>query len=443
MNITDKLPPHSQESEQVLLGSLLRNNALFDEIRTSVSADDFYFDAHQKIFRIIEAKLGLNQTCDLVILFEELRKSRLSDDVGGGAYLAKLWEIAGVGANGAYCAGIVRDMSVRRRLIRLCTSIIDEITNSEEPAEQIVARFESDIFAVSNVATSNEPEFLPKIIDNVMDGLNKTDGDNTHKIIRTGMERLDLYLGGWKPGQLVVIAARPSVGKSALAQQFAMASARAGKISLVFSLEMSREEWGQRALAQGCQVPLNYLTGALRMEETQARKLWDGIGTARVPVWIDDRAGHTIDTISAVARRAVRKHKVELIAIDYLQLIEHEGHKGDSLATRVGNTSRKLKVLARNLNVPILCLSQLNRESEKRGDGKPQLSDLRDSGAIEQDADTCLMLWPQVLEAGAAPPPEQEIRICIEKQRNGPKGIVPTNYTRATLTFSDDVTPIM
>jgi replicative DNA helicase len=190
-------------------------------------------------------------------------------------------------------------------------------------------------------------------------------------------------------------------------------------------------------------VPLNAITGSVKLEQAFAAKLLDGVNGCIVPVWVDDRAGHNFHTIAATARRAVRKHGVKLVVVDYLQLIEHEGNKNDSMATRVGNTSRGMKVLARQLGVPVICLSQLSRDIEKRGDGKPQLSDLRDSGAIEQDADVVIMLHPQPVPMGGPPPKEQDIHACIEKQRAGPKGKAELVYERATLTFRDSANSFM
>lgn len=214
---------------------------------------------------------------------------------------------------------------------------------------------------------------------------------------------------------------------SAAALTFALSAAEAQTGAIVFSMEMAAEEWASRAMANKSSVPLNCLTGSAKVDERTARKLWDGMGSMGVPVWIDERADHTVHTIAATARRAVRKHKVGLVIIDYLQLIDHGGHRQDSMADRVGHTSRALKILAKTLRVPVVCLSQLNRESEKRADKRPTMADLRASGSIEQDADNVILLWPQ--QTGPQFGTDKVIRLCVDKQRNGPAGVeVETRY---------------
>lgn len=430
------LPPQDIYAEAALLGGLMRDNQVYDDIRNIVSPDDFYTDAHRKLATAIFGMIGTDKPCDMALTFAALSAAGQLEDIGGAQYLAACFEKAPTGANAKHYAGIVKEMATRRRLIHLCDEVRRDAMDGVMPAAELVAKFEGDVFAVADASTQNEPVLIGPVIRQVMGDL-EAPPENAGTLVRTGIGRMDGILGRFKPGQLIVIAARPSVGKSALSQQIAFNNAADGNAALFFSLEMPKEEVAQRALAQGCQVPLNAITGSVKMEQVHASRLIDGVNGCIVPVWVDDRAGHNFHTIAATARRAVRKHGVKLIVVDYLQLIEHEGNKNDSMATRVGNTSRGMKVLARQLGVPIICLSQLSRDIEKRGDGKPQLSDLRDSGAIEQDADVVIMLHPQPVPMGGPPPKEQEIHACIEKQRAGPKGKAELVYERATLTFRD------
>jgi len=444
MKTPTELPPQDIFAEAALLGGLMRENQVYDDIRGIVSPDDFYTDAHRKMATAIFGEIGSDKPCDMALAFAALSAAGHLADVGGATYIAACFEKAPTAANAKHYAKIVKEMATRRRLIHLCDEVRRDAQDGVMPAAELVAKFESNVFAVADASTQNEPALIGPVIRQVMDEIdNQGENAKTGAMVRTGIGRMDGILGRFKPGQLIVIAARPSVGKSALAQQITFNNAADGNAALFFSLEMPKEEVAQRALAQGCQVPLNAITGSVKLEQAFAAKLLDGVNGCIVPVWVDDRAGHNFHTIAATARRAVRKHGVKLVVVDYLQLIEHEGNKNDSMATRVGNTSRGMKVLARQLGVPVICLSQLSRDIEKRGDGKPQLSDLRDSGAIEQDADVVIMLHPQPVPMGGPPPKEQDIHACIEKQRAGPKGKAELVYERATLTFRDSANSFM
>lgn len=422
-----ELPPQDRQAEAALVGAVLRDNQIYDDVRPLVAAEDFYFAVYGQLFAVIGELLAADKPADLVTVYA----SRLNGDVTG-ELLADLWTADPTGANAVHHARIVRDHAAARRLIHLCAEMT-RAAYQGEPVGELVARFESDVFRVSDSAQSAEPAKLADAVRGVMADLEARSRGEPPRHIPTGLGELDAVIGGLHPGRLVIVAARPSVGKSVVGLHFALNAARRGFGALVVSLEMSAKEWAARALANGCSVPLNEITGSANLTGASARSLVVGeAGVGRNPIWIDDRPGHTADTIAAVARRAVRKHKVGLIVIDYLGLIEHGGFKSDNLATRVGNTTRRLKVLARSLDVPVVCLAQLNREIEKRGDARPQLSDLRDSGAVEQDADDVYMLWPQQQTdtPGYLPAAETELRICVDKQRNGPRAVVAVTFRR-------------
>lgn len=430
----DDLPPHDRDAERAVLAALLRANDLFDDLRPMLTPEDFFFAAHAAVYRVSCDLIGSGKPADLVTVYPLVRAA-LPEFTA--AHLAEIWECDPTGANGRHHAGLVRDHAVRRRLIRLCREIAAEAATSSEPPAELAARFEGDVFAVADAADADEPTSLSDGIDRVFQRLGDLRAGKPATHIPTDIPSLDAVIGGLHPGRLIIVAARPSVGKSALGLHFALTAASNHAAALVVSLEMSAEEWAARAMAACCSVPLNQVTGASAMDTPTARRLVDDSTRARVPVWIDDRPGHTVDTIAAVARRAVRKHGVRLLVVDYLQLIDHGGFKSDNLATRIGNTSRRLKLLARQLGIPVVCLAQLNREVEKRGDGRPQLSDLRDSGAVEQDADDVYLLWPQqpADTPGMVPATEMEIRVCVDKQRNGPRAVVPLTYVRPFVRF--------
>lgn len=417
-----ELPPQDRAAEIAVLGAVLKDNRIFDDIRPLVSAEDFYFDAHQKVFATVADLLAAGAPADLVTVF-----SRAGGPDVTAQLLGDCWEAAGVGANAVYHAGMVREKASARRLIHLCGEM-SRAAFGGEPAAELAARFEDEVFRVADASVAAGLTPLSAAVADVMRSLDDRAAGLAPRHLPTGLVELDAVIGGLKPGAFEVCGARPGAGKSMFGLHCALASARQGVPALVVSMEMSAQEWAARAMAAGCEVPLNQITGMANLAPDSATALVRGQDRCSVPVWVDDRAGHTAATIAAVARRAARKHKVGLVVVDYLGLIDHAGYKSDNLATRVGNTSRTLKVLARQLGVPVLCLAQLNREIEKRGDGMPQLSDLRDSGAIEQDADDIFFLWPNQQD-------EHDMRICVAKQRNGPCAVVNVRCERPFVRF--------
>jgi replicative DNA helicase len=435
--VTDRLPPQDETAERALIGAILRDPDAFDDVRPLVGEDDFHLHAHQVLWRTLAGMIDAGQTPDLVTLRTRLNAAGHLAEVGGDLYLADLWEGAATAANAGYHARLTRDRAARRRLIRLNTEMARDAYDLDVPAEQIVARYEQEVFAVADGATADGPTPLHHHVVEVLADVDDRLTGRSTPALTTGLSSLDQVIGGLHRQRLIILAARPSVGKSALMLHFALVVARLGVGALVISLEMSGRELAQRTLATTAGVPLNVITGATAIDRGTARRLAEGAGECRVPVWIDDRPDHTAETIAATARRAVRKHKVGLLVIDYLQLIEHGGGHRDTLSARIGATTRRLKRLARQLDIPVVLLCQLNREIEHRADGEPKLSDLRDSGEIEQDCDDCLMLWPQDVPAlpDGTPAPVQEIRIVVAKQRNGPRAIVSTEYERRFVRF--------
>ena len=435
----DKLPPQDREAEKSVLGSLIRDNRVYDDIAQVLRAEDFYFDAHQKIYTCIASLIGSSKPCDIVILFEEAIARGWQKEVTA-AYLAELWECSPTAANTKYHAGIVKGKAQRRGVIHLCMEFLRDAYDEFEEAGELMARFESRVLKLSDVASSDEPTSIGDAIDQLIDDIDDRLKNKATPYIPSGLQQLDQLIGGFRPGTLSVLGARPSVGKSAIGLKFAVNSAlNCGKGVLVFSLEMKAKEWAARVLAGDTEIPLNTITGAMDLNEATIRRIADGRERyQKVACWIDDRAAHTFDSLAATARRAVRRQNVGLIIVDYLQLINHSGYKSDSLAIRTGNTSRGMKQLAGELNIPVICLCQLNRECENRPDGKPRMSDLRDSGSIEQDADNVFMLWPRDVVVENVPAPAiQSITVLVEKQRNGPTGEAHVAYVRALTRFQD------
>ncbi len=434
----DQLPPQSSEAERSVLGCLLRENRLFEEIGQTLIAEDFYFDANRKVYTLIADEFRKGRPVDLVRLFELTKSAGWEKDIGGGAYIAELWEAAPTGANAHWHAKLVKEKASARRLIQLCSAVTrDAYTASGESVAELVARFESQVFKVSEGSADYEPIRLDAAMQKVIGNIDDRLQGKSKGFIPTGLTELDQLIGGLRGGRLYVLAARPGGGKSAMGLKYAIHSAAVNGVgSFVFSMEMTAEEWAERVFAGDCEIPLNRITGGTDLGQGEVRKLVDCADRfGGVKCFIDERGAHTIDTIAATARRAVRKHKVGLIIVDYLQLIKHAG-RNESMSDKIGYTTRDLKELAKSLDVPVVLLSQLNRESENRPDKMPTMADLRSSGNIEQDADCVLLLWPQVPQGGGGVlPAVQEIRVIVAKQRSGPTGEAHVEYVRAFTRF--------
>lgn len=428
----DRLPPHTAEAERGVLGALLREGIAADGTFEHLTPADFYLYPHQLVFAVFRDFATAGRPFDVVTLFEELIRRNQSADVTA-AYVADLFDSMPTAVNLEYHARLVREYAERRRLIHAATEMVRDAWEGVAPPVDLLERF-YDMAVKTADASTKEVTTLTSALRQVMEDIDERMRPGGKRPLTTGFESLDNVLGGFRGGEFIVLGARPSQGKTALGVSFLLAAAQAGVPALMFSMEMSATEVASRVLSMRSDVPLNQIRGRLEDQKDTVHRLIRAVDASRLPVWIDDRADHTVSSMTSVCKRAVRKHGVGLVVIDYLQLMNHEGGKADNQSTRVGNTSRRLKLLARALNVPVVCLAQLNRECETRGDKKPSLSDFRESGSIEQDADVAMMLWPD--DRTATPhDPMRVIRVCVEKQRNGPVTVVPLDYRRAVVRF--------
>ncbi len=319
-------------------------------------------------------------------------------------------------------------------MLRVLDEIRGWILDGVMPVREIISHFESDIFRASEIRQRKELITLEHAVRNAMIDLGDRRKPDGKRPISTGFADLDgALVEGWRGGQFIVCGARPGIGKSSLALSHSLAAAKAGTPVLFFSLEMRASELASRVLAMEALVSLNHILGTYDIDSARMERLIQAQDRSTCPVLIDDEPCQTMSSISAVSRRAVKRHGVGLIVVDYLQLIQLEG-KGDRHDVQVGAISRQMKLLARQLDVPIICLAQLNRESEKRNGGRPQLSDLRDSGNIEQDADTVMLLWGQPYADGSE---VQQVTVCIDKQRSGPRKDVVLDYRRPCVRFEN------
>jgi replicative DNA helicase len=427
-----RVPPHSIEAEQAVLGGLMLDNRSWDAIADRLVAEDFYRRDHQLIFEAISDLGGKGEPSDAVTLSEWLERKGLADQIGGLVYLAGLVRDTPSAANIRAYADAVRERSTLRRLIHVGGEIA---ASAYEPAGreagEIVDEAERRVFEIAESRNKAGSGFVPlkdelgRVIDR-LDILHQNSGAITG--VSTGFNKLDEMTAGLQRGDLIVVAGRPSMGKTTfalnIAENAAFGSAKA-KVG-IFSMEMSREQLAFRMISSLGRVDQGHLrTGNFGDEE------WSRINGAiqlmkTAPIYIDDTGALTPTEVRARARRLKREHGLDLIVLDYLQLMQVAGTK-ENRATEISEISRSLKALAKELAVPVIALSQLNRSVEQRTDKKPVMSDLRESGAIEQDADLIMMIYRE--EVYDSNTPRKGIAdIIIAKQRNGPIGDLPLTF---------------
>ena len=420
-----RLPPHSVEAEQSLLGGLMLDRRAWDQVADVVSADDFYRSDHKMTFVAIGELAERDQPADAVTVSEHLEQQGRLDAAGGLGYLGQLVQETPSAANIRAYAHIIRQRAMLRQLIEIGGDIAASAHESEgRSVEELVDLAEQKVFDIadrgqrSGVGFARLKDILPKTIDR-LDELSHSEGNITG--IPTGFNDMDELTAGLQRGDLVVVAGRPSMGKTTLAMNIAENAAIGHQVpTAIFSMEMSAEQLSFRMIGSIGRVNQSHLrTGRLTDED------WSRIDSAvsmmsSAPVFIDDAPALTPTEVRARARRLKREHNLGLIVVDYLQLMQVTGTT-ENRATEISEISRSLKALARELNVPVIALSQLNRSVEQRTDKRPVMSDLRESGAIEQDADVIIFIYreevydPETPRKGVAD-------IIIGKQRNGPIG---------------------
>lgn len=440
----DARPLFSTEAEQAVLGALMLDNTAYDRIVGLVALDDFYTDDHRALFRAISGIVSARRQADSVTVAETLRASGDLDRVGGLSYLQDLQTHTPSAANIRRYAEIVRDRAVLRRVLVSANRMADlareanGLTGREvlDQAHRLLVEIES--------AAANGRAELQHIAGSVTRALEQLDeAQKAHKTkgsigVSTGFERLDERTGGMNPGQLIVVAGRPGMGKSAIAlnivRHVAVTQKRAGAY---FSMEMSQEELTTRLIAD-----LGNLHGLRASHGRISDTEWQAIGVAgstvsAAPIYLNDSAALTITEITASSRRLAReaKDKLSLVVVDYLGLMRTE-RQTSNRAQDIAEVSRGLKSLAKELRIPVVLLAQLNRECEKRGDKRPVLSDLRDSGEIEADADMVWMLYRDEVY-NDRDDNRGHAELLIRKQRNGPIGTVKLRYDGARTRFSD------
>ncbi len=443
----DRLPPQNKDAERGVLGGILRDPDTLSTVQQILRTDNFYFDHHQKIFQALTDLENENQPLDLVLLHERLRKNKHLEDVGGVPYLTELWESVPTGANAEYHAKLVRDAAMIRSLIHSGNEILRDAYDRSQSADELVAQAERLIMEIAKAGMVGETKTLNDAVQEAWHRLDSRIGKENLSIsgISTGYDDLDNITAGLQNSELIIIAARPSVGKTAFALNLVRniiteidPETGRGPAVLFVSLEQSRIELAERLLCCHSLVDSHKVrTGRLSSEDVQ--KLMDaGDVLRRAKLYIDDTPSRSMIQIAATARRLMKKEEkyggLKLVVIDYLQLIDPENRR-DPRQEQVAQISRRLKFLARELNVPVIALAQVNRASEDRQDHKPRLADLRESGSIEQDADTCMMLHRPGLFDKSDDKADKILEVIIAKQRNGPTGEVTLSYFKQFMKY--------
>jgi replicative DNA helicase len=416
---------------------MLRDNGAIGDVLQIVRAENFYLDAHQKIFQSIQALYDRGHPVDLVMLAEALKEQQHIEDVGGYAYLAELWDAAPTAANAEHYARIVRDKAIVRNLIHASTEVLRDAYDQAMPADELLEGAERKILDIAQMGITGQTYTLGQALSEAYDRID-TRSQRDHMSISglsTGFIDLDDKTAGLQNSELIVVAARPSVGKTAFALSLARHIAvEENKPVFFVSLEQSRIELAERLLCSQARVDSHKLRkGRLSSDDMQKLiQAGEVLGNARL--FIDDTPGQGMLRIAANARRLKLRHKIALVVVDYLQLIEPDNRR-DSRQEQVANLSRRLKFLARELKIPVVALAQVNRSSEDRQDHRPRLADLRESGAIEQDSDTVMLLHrPEMYEPGQH---EGTVEVIVAKQRNGPTGEITLTYLKQFMRFEN------
>lgn len=433
----DRLPPQSAEAERSVLGSMLRDNGVIGDVVQIVRKDNFYADAHQKIFQAIVSLYDRGHPADMVVLAELLKEQKLIEDIGGYGYLAELWDAAPTAANAEYYARIVRNKALIRHLIHASNEILRDAYDQASPADELLDQAESKIFEIAEQGITSQTVTLADALKEAYDRIDARQQHDQVSIsgLPTGFIDLDEKTAGLQNSELIIIAARPSCGKTAFALGLARhVAVEEGHPVFVASLEQSRIELTERLLCcQACVDSHKLRKGHLSSEDMQKLIAAGGI-LQQAKIFIDDTPGLGMLKIAANARRLKLRHGIRLVIIDYLQLIEPDNRR-DSRQEQVSHISRRLKFLARELKLPVVALAQVNRTSEDRQDHKPRLADLRESGSLEQDADTVMILHrPEMYEPGQR---EGVIEVNIAKQRNGPTGEITLTFLKQFMRFEN------
>jgi replicative DNA helicase len=440
----DRLPPHAQEAEQGVLGCILLspNECLGECIEKFKSGGDIFYDLrHQTIFSALVDMFDRREAIDVITLQQRLKDRQLLEQVGGIAYLSALPDIVPSAANLSYYLDIVQEKYLLRKMIRTCTEVVGRAYEFEGEVDALMDEVERDILRISESRVQSHTDTIKDLVKkaiNTIEDFHQRQGALTG--VGSGFTDLDKMTSGFHSGEMIVIAARPSMGKTSLAMNIAEHVAIELRLPVgVFSLEMTSESLVLRMLCSRSRVNLRNVRDGF-LAERDFPKLTGAAGKlANAPLFIDDSSGLSILQLRAKARRMFQQYGIKLFVVDYLQLLHSTARRAENRQQEIADISSGIKSLAKELEVPVIVLSQLNRELEREKNRKPRLSDLRESGAIEQDADLVGLLYkPNAGDDESGPAVEEEaapVNLLIAKQRNGPTGDVNLTFLKSYTRF--------
>lgn len=441
------MPPNDQQAETALLGSVILKPDAIDDIMSHVRSQDFYDDANGILFETLRAMHVAGKRIDIALLVSRLRKEKHLEEIGGISRLTQITQAVPNAANAVYYAQLVRDASVRRKLINASRDIAILAHDGNAEVDQLLSKAEAIVMEVG--AANITAERCVSIRDVVMESLASIETRQREGRVAgvlTGFTSLDETLGGMLPGQLIIVAGRTSMGKTSLAVNIATNVASRVTPVLVVSLEMTRTEIVERIMCSVGEVSTYKVRNGLITNDERRKLVEIAAAVAQMPLWIDDAPTRGVSEIGALARRMKRRDGLGLIVVDYLQIVTPEhGSSKTPRQEQVAKISAGLKALARELGVPVVCLAQLNRQPDSTADRKPRLSHLRESGSIEQDADVVLFVHRDAYylthsgASGEMPDPKSAL-IIVAKQRNGPTRECPVIWEGDYTTFRDDDT---
>jgi replicative DNA helicase len=430
----ERLPPHAIEAEMCVLASMMLDKELIGEIAGRIDREAFFQADHQIIFDVLLKMYEQNRPVDAILLREELAKRQLLDEVGGNAYLATILNTVPSAAHGLHYAGVVREKALLRQLIAASNDVLRDAYAPHEQAELVLDKAEKRIFEIAQKKIGNAMVPMETVLHEVFEMIE----NRGQRGLETGFFDLDDMMNGLQNGEMVIVAARPSMGKTAFAMNLIEhISADTLLPTAVFSLEMSKQQLAQRMLCSRGQIDAHKLRKGMLQSHEYAH-LANVVGElAKAPIWVDDTPGLTPLDLRAKARRLKLQHDIKCVMVDYMQLMDNPGP--ESRQQQISEISRGIKAVARELNIPVICLSQLNRQSEGRDGHRPRMSDLRESGSIEQDADVIMLLHREDYYRMSEPDfvPDNIAEVIIAKQRNGPTGTVKLTFHNKTTRFEN------
>jgi replicative DNA helicase len=439
--MSDRTLPHNLDAEKSVLGAILINNTVFNQAAEVIDSHDFFRDAHRRLFDKMIALTDRSEPVDLVTLTDELSRSGELDEVGGPAYISSLTDGVPRSTNVEYYAKIVKQKSTLRQLIQSANAILHESYEDERDPDELLDEAERSIFRIAEHRMRTGFVRVGELVDSGYQLIEKLQANRGLVTgVPSGFVDLDEMTSGFQKSDLVIVAARPAMGKTSLVLNMALnAATSAGKTVGVFSLEMSKEQLFLRMLTSEARVDAHRFRGGFLGEQDYAR-LVEAFGRLHeAKVFIDDTPGLGILEMRAKSRRLKLEHGLDMLVVDYLQLMQGRG-RFENRQQELASISRSMKILAKELEVPIIALSQLSRAPEGRTDHRPQLSDLRESGALEQDADIVLFIFREEMYRvdGEIPADSEGVaELIIGKQRNGPTGVVRVAFLKQYTRFEN------